>query len=128
MLPEPDSEKPADSDLPSAAEKPAVAPEPRRLFIHEPGWRVGLKIGSVRSFCYMMAPGQDYYHRLLDGEVYLYHGDERLCIACAERRGLLTHEARGLRPMEYDVEIEHETIGPSGEIELKDPEGGNRFL
>ena len=26
-----------------------------------------------------MVPGQDYYHRLLDGELFLHHGDERLC-------------------------------------------------
>jgi hypothetical protein len=45
----------------------------------------------------MMAPGQDYYHRLLDGEIYLFRGDERLCLACAERRGLLSFEPRGLR-------------------------------
>ena len=114
------------SDSPPLSSNPKSAAH--RLFIHEPGWRVGLKIGSVRSFCYTMAPGQDFYHRLLDGEIYLHHGDERLCIACAERRGLLSHEARGLRPMEYDAEIEHETIGPSGEIELKDSEEGNRFL
>ena len=107
---------------------PAPKPAAQRVFIHEPGWRVGLKIGSIREFCYMMAPGQDYYHRLLDGEIYVYHGDERLCLACADRRGLLSHEARGLRAVEHDVEIENETIGPSGEIELNDSQEGNRFL
>ena len=65
-----------------------------RVFLHEPGWRIALKIGNVREFCYQMAPGQDYYHRLLDGEVYLHHGDERLCVACAERRGLLSHHPK----------------------------------
>jgi hypothetical protein len=78
--------------------RPALPHEPsRRLFLHEPGWAVGLKVGSERVFCYMMAPGQDYYHRLLDGEVYLFHGDERLCLACAERRGLLSSEPKVLR-------------------------------
>ncbi len=71
-------------------------PAPRRMFLREPGWRVGHKLGSEREFCYMMAPGQDYYHRLLDGEVYVHHGDERLCLACAERRGLLAYQPRGL--------------------------------
>lgn len=73
------------------------SPAPQRLFLFEPGWGVGLKVGSERVFCYMMAPGQDYYHRLLDGEIYLYHGDTRLCLACAERRGLLSSEPKGLR-------------------------------
>ena len=43
-----------------------------RMFLAEPGWRIGVKTGSDREFCYMMAPGQDFYHRLLDGEVFLH--------------------------------------------------------
>ena len=78
-------------------EPPAVStPQARRLFLREPGWKVALKVGSERIFCYMMAPGQDYYHRLLDGEVYVTHDDERICLACAVRRGLISFEARGL--------------------------------
>jgi hypothetical protein len=72
-------------------------PAPRRLFVFESGWTIALKDGSERVFCYAMAPGQDYYHRLLDGEVFLVHGDERLCLACAERRGLISYEPRALR-------------------------------
>ena len=72
-------------------------PDPHRLFLYEVGWRIELKSGSDREFCYMAAPGQDYYHRLLDGEVYLVRGDEKLCLACAERRGLLSYEPRVLR-------------------------------
>jgi hypothetical protein len=75
----------------------AAVPNPRRLFLHESGWRINLKLGSEREFCYMAAPGQDYYHRLLDGEIYLARGDEKLCLACAERRGLLSYEPRTLR-------------------------------
>ena len=88
--------------------------EARRVFVHEPGWRIGHKVGSAREFCYMMAPGQDYYHRLLDGEVYVYNNEERLCFACAERRGLLGHEARGLRP----------AVGAADRVE---PEGTSEF-
>ena len=84
---------PEPTDPPATPRDPAP---PRRLFLREPGWRVALKVGSERMFCYMMAPGQDYYHRLLDGEVYVYNGDERICLACAVRRGLLSFEARGL--------------------------------
>ena len=68
-----------------------------RLYLREPGWRIALKVGSEREFCYMVAPGQDYYHRLLDGEVFLTHGEEKLCLACADRRGLLAFEAKPLR-------------------------------
>jgi hypothetical protein len=69
---------------------------PRRLFLYESGWRIALKAGTDREFCFMTAPGQDYYHRLLDGEIYLARGDEKLCLACAERRGLLSVEPRTL--------------------------------
>ena len=89
---------------------------PQRLFLHEPGWRVALKVGSERVFCYMMAPGQDYYHRLLDGEIYLHHGDERLCLACAERRGLLSYAPKGLREPR-----------PADELELSPGEPGSEF-
>src|SRR5690349_2357550 len=83
------------------ATSPGMESEPppahQRLFLREPGWRIGLKTGSSREFCFTVAPGQDFYHRLLDGEIYVYHGTERLCLACAERRGLLSHNPRALR-------------------------------
>ncbi len=69
-----------------------------RLFLREPGWRVALKVGSVREHCYTIAPGDESYHRLADGEIYVYHGDEKLCVPCAERRGLLSYAPRPLRP------------------------------
>ena len=72
-------------------------PASRRLFLHEPGWQIGVKIGSEREFCYQMAPGENYNHRLLDHEVYLYNIEERICFACAERRGLLSFEPKALR-------------------------------
>src|SRR5438105_1866588 len=74
----------------------APGSSPRRLFLFESGWRIELKSGSDREFCYMMAPGQDYYHRLLDGEIYLARSDEKLCLACAQRRGLLSYQPRTL--------------------------------
>ena len=52
-----------------------------------------------------MAPGQDHYHRLLDGEIYLQHGDEKLCLPCADRQGILAHEPRRLgRPAGRDAD------------------------
>jgi hypothetical protein len=45
----------------------------------------------------MKSPGQDYYHRLLDGELFVWQGDERICFVCAERRGLLSFEPKTLR-------------------------------
>jgi len=106
---------------------PQTVADPRRLFLHEPGWQVALKLGSTREFCYMMAPGQDFYHRLLDGEVYLFHGDERLCLACAERRGLLAYEPKGLRPQEevFEMDVHPAVIGVEFDLAPppRDPRG-----
>lgn len=80
------------------ATDPATAPSEagRRLFVHEPGWRISIKRGSDRVFCHMMAPGQDYYHRLLDGELFLHQDSERLCLSCAARRAIISYESRRL--------------------------------
>jgi hypothetical protein len=77
-------------------EDSAIFPQ-SRMFLAEPGWRVGLKVGSDREFCYNRAPGQDYYHRILDGEVFLHRAEEKLCVACASRRGLIAAEPKRLR-------------------------------
>lgn len=94
-----------------APPSPQLQAQLPRLFLREPGWRVALKVGSDRMFCYMMAPGQDHYHRLLDGEVYVYHGDERICLACASRRGILSFEARGLGG---EILADRDLNGPHG--------------
>jgi hypothetical protein len=100
-------------------------PEPRRLYLREPGWRITVKQGSLREFCYMAAPGQNYYHRLRDGELVVYSPEEKLCAACAQRRGLLTDEPRLLResthgglpglvdPAEYDLVVADEPEAPA---------------
>jgi hypothetical protein len=90
----------------STASAELGSPEARRLFLREPGWTIAQKVGSDKQFCFVQKPGQDYYHRLLDGELYLFSGDERLCIACATRRGLLSYEAKALRERGVTVEIE----------------------
>ncbi len=85
-----------------------AAPAGRRMFIFERGWQVGVKTGSHRELCHMMAPGQDFYHRLGDGEVFVQQGTEKLCLACAFRRGLIAFEPRQLReavvPVVEDME------------------------
>jgi hypothetical protein len=73
------------------------APMLPRLFLFEPGWRIARKSSSEREFCYQIAPGQDYYHRLLDGEIYLVKADEKICLPCAARRGLLSYDPKSLR-------------------------------
>lgn len=82
---------------PQVVRAEAVEPKTPRLFLREPGWRVALKIGSERLFCYMTHPGEKFYHRIMDGEIHLIRDDEKICLPCAERRGLLAYTPRKLR-------------------------------
>lgn len=92
-----------------------------RLFVFEPGWRVSIKQGSHREFCYAMAPGQDFYHRLLDGELFVHHGDERLCLSCASRRGLISFEPKLLRnPIDY-------SLADSSELPIFEEDSGDLY-
>lgn len=93
-------------DLESSGEsRPPEAVLPR-IFLREPGWRVAQKVGSEKVFCYQIAPGEDYYHRLLDGELYVFHGDEKLCLPCAERRGLVVFTSQPLRQQMAGLDVE----------------------
>ena len=76
-----------------------------RVFLREPGWKVAMKVGSDREFCHNIAPGEDAYHRLSDGELFIYSPDERLCLPCADRRGLLHYEPKGLRKPMRTLEV-----------------------
>ena len=98
-------------------------PTSRRMFIFESGWRVGVKTGSTRELCYMMLPGQDYYHRLLDGEIFLLRDGERLCFACAARRGLISFEPKQLR--ESIVSIPADLEAMPLELDWRDPRRSN---
>jgi hypothetical protein len=86
-----------------------------RLFVFDLEWQVEVKRGASREFCHIMAPGQDYYHRLLDGEIYLRSKDEKICLNCAARRGIISFEARKLRnPIDFD-------LADSAELDVYDP-------
>lgn len=94
----------ADSQAdPSLADEPDVLP---RVFLHDPAWRVRHKTGSDREFCYVTAPGQDFHHRLSAGELYLENGEERICLPCASRRGLISHEPRSLQSAHDEARLD----------------------
>jgi hypothetical protein len=101
---------PRPPDEQSDDDRDAVTVTARRMFLAEPGWRIGVKTGSDREFCYMMMPGQDFYHRLLDGEVFLHRHEEKLCLACATRRGLLLSEPKRLREAIIALPVHAESI------------------
>jgi hypothetical protein len=62
----------------------------RRLYLPVPeGWVVRVKSGP-REYCHYRIPGEDWFHLLIDGELFLQFGDEKVCLNCAIRRGILT--------------------------------------
>ncbi len=77
-----------------------------RIFLREPGWSVALKPSSDREFCHQMHPGENSYHRLSQGEIYVQSPDERLCLLCASRRGLLHFEPTRLRKPSPTVQLD----------------------
>jgi hypothetical protein len=97
------------------------AVEQSRLFVREPGWHVTMKHGNDRVFCHAMSPGEEHYHRLGDGEIHLVRSDERLCLPCAARLGLLRTEARRLgaaliapRLDADDADSGYDIVSPAG--------------
>jgi hypothetical protein len=80
-----------------------------RLFLRELGWTFATKQGTEREYCYAMLPGQDFYHRLMDGELYLQGTEERLCIPCAARRGLIDFTPKVLRDPVRGLDVERAT-------------------
>ena len=62
-----------------------------RLYAPRPeGWEAHLKHGWDKEYCFSKGPDEDYFHLLLNGEIYLQRDTEKYCLNCALRLGLLT--------------------------------------
>jgi hypothetical protein len=82
----PDFDQPSDPQE-NAADRPADV----RLYIPDPKvWTARVKVGWEKEYCYARMPGQDYLHLLLNGEIFIESKEERLCLTCALRRGVIT--------------------------------------
>lgn len=64
----------------------------RRLYFPDSeGWTLGVKSGA-REYCSHRNPGEEWFHLLLDGELFLQFGEQKICLNCAFRNGLLTDD------------------------------------
>jgi hypothetical protein len=64
-----------------------------RLYVPEhQGWTATIKQGWSKEYCCLQRPGEDFYHLLVSGEIYLQHGTEKYCLACSLRHGFATRE------------------------------------
>jgi len=108
------------SDIPEN-EKQTVHGLPR-LFVFEAGWQILRKSGSHREFCYAMYPGKDYYHRLMDGEIFIAKADEKLCLPCAARRGLLSYDPRSLREPIAGMNLAIDDLSGGFDVVMREPD------
>lgn len=75
---------------------PDEAPQPNppadaRLYVPKPdGWEVHIKNGWTKEYCFMQNPGEEYFHLLMHGEIYVQHGHDKYCLNCALRHGMIT--------------------------------------
>lgn len=64
-----------------------------RVYVPEPeAIDVRVMRGGEREYCFAQNPGEDYFHLLMAGEIYIQYGDEKFCLNCASRRGLITND------------------------------------
>lgn len=62
----------------------------RRLYVpHSQSWQVGIQTGA-RAYCGLRQPGEDWFHLLVNGEIYLQLGSDKMCLNCALRQGYIT--------------------------------------
>lgn len=68
-----------------------TGPEDRRLYVpHPDNWAIRVKPSFDREFCHAKFPGEEHYHLLLGGEVFLDNGEQKFCLECALRLGHVT--------------------------------------
>jgi hypothetical protein len=64
-----------------------------RLYVPDyAGWKAAIKSDWNKEYCFVQKPGEDFYHLLVTGEVFLQRGSEKYCLSCALRHGYATHE------------------------------------
>lgn len=64
-----------------------------RLYLPDAGeWKAAVKKDSEKVYCYQKNPGEDFFHLITTGEIYLERDDEKLCFQCALRDGILTQD------------------------------------
>jgi hypothetical protein len=64
-----------------------------RLYVPDNAeWAVEIKRDSERIYCYAKLPGQDWFHLILNGEIYVTRQHERYCLRCALRLKFLTQD------------------------------------
>lgn len=76
----------------SSEAAPQVSPDARLYIPDAENWKAAVKYDSEKVYCYQKRPGEDYFHLIVMGEIYLIGGHEKLCLQCALQRGVATSD------------------------------------
>lgn len=71
----------------------SIAQSEGRIYVPEhEGWAAVIKQDWNKEYCFSQNPGENHYHLLLSGEIYLQRGTEKYCLNCALRHGFVTRD------------------------------------
>ncbi len=79
--------------MPDAAPSPPDSADSRdhRLYLpHPEQWTVKVKRSAEKLYCYNRRPGEEFFHMILTGEIFVQSGEEKLCLNCALALGAIT--------------------------------------
>lgn len=86
-----DDDQSGTSGPPMAAGTEKGTEDDRRLYVTQPdNSEIRIKPTWEKEYCHGKNPGEDYFHLLICGEIYVIFGHEKYCLNCALRRGLVT--------------------------------------
>ena len=91
---DPPAEIVPDDSAKAETEKPGHSSGDSRLYLPgwKEGWQVRLKTTWEREYCFAMNPGEEFHHLLMAGELYVQYDDEKYCLECARRRGVISED------------------------------------
>jgi hypothetical protein len=103
-----DADRPADvpradarpADQPRVPERNAApeaanstSPVDHRLYApHSEGWAAHIKANWDKDYCFLKKTGEDFFHLLQNGEIYVQRGTEKYCLNCALKLHILTED------------------------------------
>lgn len=85
---------PTENSLVENSPSRSIDPIPdTRLYVPDHAdWDVHIKRNSERDFCFSKHPGEDWFHLILSGEIFVSRQHEKFCLRCALRLGFLTED------------------------------------
>lgn len=73
-----------------AGNRDPSARDPRLYAPYPEGTEAHIKHGWEKEYCFLQNPGEDHFHLLINGEIFIQRANEKYCLRCALRHGLLT--------------------------------------